>query len=145
MKNFWRTLFMVLIYAFLFAPLLVMIFFSFNAGKSTSVFSGFSPRWYVELIQNGKYLSEYLSNSIKLAIASSVIATVFGTLAAMGIHRIKSKRARGAFEAVNNIPMMNPDIVTGVSMMLLFVFVGTMLGTTQKVNFWTLYSTLCRD
>ncbi len=138
MRNFWRTLFMVLIYAFLFAPLLVMIFFSFNAGKSTSVFSGFSPRWYIELIQNGKYLSEYLANSIKLAIASSVIATVFGTLAAMGIHRIKSKRAKAAIEAVNNVPMMNPDIVTGVSMMLLFVFVGTMLGTTQKVNFWTL-------
>ncbi|MBQ7010523.1 MAG: ABC transporter permease [Clostridia bacterium] len=128
----------ILVYVFLYAPLAVMIFFSFNAGKSTSVFSGFSLRWYVELFTNDRTIIECLVNSLKLAVASSLIATVIGTVAAIGIYKLKNKYLSGAILTVNNIPMMNPDIVTGVSMMLLFVFTGALLGLSEKVNFTTL-------
>lgn len=127
----------VLIYAFLYAPLLVMIVFSFNAGKSTSVFSGFSFKWYMELFTS-RELVERLVNSLVLAVSSSLIATMLGTVAAIGISRLKNKFVSGTVMTVNNIPMMNPDIVTGVSMMLLFTFVGVMMGAVSKVNFWTL-------
>ncbi len=128
----------ILVYVFLYAPLAVMIFFSFNAGKSTSVFSGFSLRWYIELFTNNRAIVECLVNSLKLAVASAVIATVIGTVAAIGIYRLKNKYASGTILTVNNIPMMNPDIVTGVSMMLLFVFAGALIGLTERVNFTTL-------
>ena len=116
-----------LILFLLFAPILVMIFFSFNAGKSTAVFSGFSFKWYTELIQNSEIL-DALRNSLILAVASSAIATVIGTAAAFGIHHMKSKYLRQSLMTVTNIPLMNPEIITGISMMFLFVFVGTFLG-----------------
>ena len=132
-------LLMVLVYLFLYAPLLVMIVFSFNAGKSTSVFTGFSFKWYREIVTGSSQLITCLQNSLILAVASALIATVLGTLAAVGIYRLKSKKVSGALLAVNNIPMMNPDIVTGVSLMMMFVSVATLLHLSgNKVNFWTL-------
>ena len=129
---------MGLVYLFLYAPLLVMIVFSFNAGKSTSVFQGFSLRWYQELFSGGE-LIEYLKNSIVLAIASSFVATVLGTLAAVGIYQLKHKKLSSAIMTINNIPMMNPEIVTGVSMMMMFVFVGAVISSqADSVNFLTL-------
>ena len=126
-----------LILFLLFAPILVMIFFSFNAGKSTAVFSGFSFKWYTELIQNSEIL-DALRNSLILAVASSAIATVIGTAAAFGIHHMKSKYLRQSLMTVTNIPLMNPEIITGISMMFLFVFVGGILGLSTKLNFWTM-------
>lgn len=126
-----------LVYAFLYAPLLVMIVFSFNEGKSTSVFSGFSFKWYAELFTS-RELIERLVNSLILAVTSSLAATAIGTVAAIGISRMKRKYLQSTMMTVNNIPMMNPDIVTGVSMMLLFTFVGVIMGTANSVNFWTL-------
>ncbi len=132
------NLFMGLVYLFLYAPLIVMIIFSFNAGKSTSVFQGFSLRWYQELFAGGE-LMEYLKNSLILAVASSLIATVLGTLAAVGIYQLKNKKLSSTMMTVNNIPMMNPDIVTGVSLMMLFVFVGSVFASkADSVNFVTL-------
>lgn len=133
-----RRIVMMFVYIFLYAPLLVMVFFSFNEGKSTSVFSGFSFKWYVELFTNDRYLVECLVNSLLLAVISALVATILGTLAAVGIYKMKSKHLAGAFMTVNNIPMMNPDIVTGVSLMLLFVFVGSFIASGDSVNFWTL-------
>ena len=129
---------MGLVYLFLYAPLIVMIVFSFNAGKSTSVFQGFDLRWYRELFAGGALLT-YLKNSLLLAVLSSVLATVLGTLAAVGIYQLKNKRISSSILTVNNIPMMNPDIVTGVSMMMMFVFVGGFLAANRdSVNFFTL-------
>ncbi|MBQ7171478.1 MAG: ABC transporter permease [Clostridia bacterium] len=127
-----------LVYFFLYAPLLVMIVFSFNAGKSTSVFSGFSLRWYGELFSGGGMLIECLRNSLLLAVLSAVIATLIGTVAAIGIYRLKKGFVSGAILTVNNIPLMNPDIVTGVSMMLLFVFAAGLFGALNATNFYTL-------
>lgn len=137
MKTFGKIV-MALVYLFLYAPLLVMLVFSFNAGRSTAVFTGFSLKWYAELFTSDKYLMECLKNSLQLAVISALLATLLGTVAAIGVYYLKKKWLSGAIMMVNNIPMMNPDIVTGVSMMLLFVFVGSIFHATTKVNFWTL-------
>lgn len=136
MKKFSRF-YIGLILFLLFAPIAVMIFFSFNEGKSTAVFTGFSLKWYAELFKNSEILNA-LKNSLLLAVVSSVIATVIGTSAAFGIHHMKNKHARQSLMTVTNIPIMNPEIITGISMMFLFVFVGGMLGLTTKLNFWTM-------
>ncbi|MDD4124329.1 MAG: ABC transporter permease [Eubacteriales bacterium] len=115
-----------IIFAMLYIPILVIIFFSFNSSNSMAVFSGFSLKWYGELFKNDKAI-DALVNSLMLAVSSSLIATVLGTAAAVGIYNIKSKRAKTAVMTVTNIPMMNPDIVTGVSIMLLFAFAATLL------------------
>ena len=136
MKKF-AKFYIGLILFLLFAPILVMIFFSFNEGKSTAVFSGFSLKWYAELIQNSEILNA-LRNSLILAVAASAIATVIGTAAAFGIHHMKNKYLRQSLMTVTNIPLMNPEIITGISMMFLFVFVGGIIGLSTKLNFWTM-------
>ncbi len=137
MKKALRYSLIGLVYTFLYAPLLVMAFFSFNATKSTSVFSGFSVHWYEELFKSAETM-EALGNTLLLAVLSAVIATVIGTLAAVGIYKMRSKALSSVVMGVTNVPMMNPDIVTGVSLMLLFVFVGRLLGASTSLSFWTL-------
>lgn len=127
----------VLVYLFLYAPIFVLIVFSFNSGRSTAVFEGFSLKWYAEILNDSTTLNA-LKNTLILAVTSSVISTVIGTAAAVGIDRMKSKYIRAATMSVTNIPMMNPDIVTGISMMLLFVFVGTLLNIKNVLGFGTL-------
>ena len=126
-----------LIFLILYAPILVVIIFSFNSSGSLSHFSGFSFYWYRELFRDGEALKA-LQNSLILAVLSSCIATLVGTLAAFAITRSRNKYYKRAAESVSNIPMMNPDIVTGVSMMLLFVGVATILGVTDMLGFWTM-------
>ncbi len=126
-----------LIFVFLFAPILVLLVFSFNEAKSLSVFSGFSLKWYEELFHDENTL-ESVKNTIILACAATVISTVMGTAAAMGIYKLKSRLAKMAVNTVTNIPMINPDIITGISMMLVFVFVGRMVGASTSLNFWTM-------
>ena len=129
--------YIALILIFLFAPIAVLIVFSFNSGSSTSVFKGFSLHWYAELFKNAAMLNA-LKNSLILAISSAAISTVIGTAAAFGIHHMKKKWLRRSVMTVTNIPMMNPDIITGISLMFLFVFVGTLLGLQTKLSFWTM-------
>ena len=130
-------IYIALILVFLFAPIAVLIFFSFNSGSSTSVFEGFSFRWYRELFKNAEILNA-LKNSLILAVAAAAISTIIGTAAAYGIHHMKKKWLRSSVMSATNIPMMNPDIITGISLMFLFVFVGTFVGMTTKLNFWTM-------
>ena len=137
MKKTLSGIFTAVIYIFLFAPLLVMVFFSFNESKSTSVFSGFSLRWYRELFASSDTVTA-LKNTLILALLSAFIATLIGTAAAVAISKMKRGAARSAVMTVTNIPMMNPDIVTGVSMMLLFVFVGRLIGSATSLSFATL-------
>lgn len=126
-----------LIFAFLYAPLLIIALFSFNSTNSTSVFSEFSFRWYKELFKDEDTLTA-LKNTLILATISSAISTVIGTAAAVGISKMKKGYARKTVMTVTNIPMMNPDIVTGVSMMLLFVLVGTLVNTKDVLGFPTI-------
>ena len=126
-----------IVFLLLYLPILVLIVFSFNEAGSLSEFSGFTLDWYKELFSDEEALSA-LGNSLLLAVLSSLLATLIGTLAAFSISRARSKYYRSMMESVSNIPMMNPDIVTGVSMMLLFVGVGTMLSLANLLGFWTM-------
>jgi spermidine/putrescine transport system permease protein len=126
-----------LIFLILYAPILVVILFSFNESGNLSYFSTFTLYWYKELFADSEAL-DALKNSLILAISSSLIATTIGTLAAFGISRAKNRYYRQTLESVANIPMMNPDIVTGVSMMLLFVGVGAFVGAKSTLGFATM-------
>ena len=130
-------LYTALVFIFLYAPIAVLIIFSFNSGKSTSVFEGFSLYWYKELFNDAATLSAF-KNTMIVAVASSIISTVMGTAAATGIYSYKNKLVKTSIMTVTNIPMMNPEIVTGVSMMLLFVFIGAVFGKTGTLGFPTL-------
>lgn len=127
-----------LIMIFLYAPIIVMIVFSFNGIKSRSTFSGFSLQWYEALFEDDVILHS-LYISLLVALISAAVATVIGTMAAVAIDAMPSKRKR-AYLAVNNIPVTNPDIVTGVSMMILFVFVLS-YSNTLEMGFGTLLIT----
>lgn len=125
-----------LVMLFLYAPIIVMIVFSFNSSNSLAVMDGFSLGWYKELFRSEEVLNA-LSNTLVLAVSSAVIATVIGTAAAVGIDRMRNRRVKNVVLGVSNIPMMNPDIVTGISMALLFAFVMTVLGKETILGFWT--------
>ena len=129
--------YIALIIAILYIPILVLMLFSFNSTNNTGDFTGFSTYWYEELSRSAETFTA-LKNTLILAVSSAVISTLIGTAASLGLHRMRSKFLRGAIVSVTNIPMMNPDIVTGISMMLLFVFVGNRLESADKLNFWTL-------
>ena len=127
----------VLIFLFLYLPMLLLVAASFNTGKNIAVFEGFTFRQYVELFKDEDLIA-LLGNSLLISILASGTATVFGTVAAVGIHGMKPKM-RKVVMGLTNIPMTNPDIVTGISLSLLFVFVGSyMLGMRESLNFWTL-------
>ena len=126
-----------LVMIFLFAPIAILLLFSFNESKSLSVFSGFSLKWYQELFRDGDTL-ESVKNTLILACSASAIATVMGTAASVGINKLRNKYVRASFDTVTNIPMTNPDIITGISLMLMFVFIGTRLGRSASLSFWTL-------
>ena len=126
-----------LIFFLLYVPIIVLVVFSFNESGSLAEFSGVSLKWYAELFADEEALSSLL-NSLMLAVSSSVIATVIGTFGALGLHRMKNKYLAGAVNTVTNIPMMNPDIVTGVSMMLLFVALAGILNADAVFGFGTM-------
>ena len=127
----------VLIFVILYIPLLVLILFSFNNSGNTGAFTGFSLDWYTELFRSADTFNA-LRNTLVLAVSAASISTLIGTAAAVGISRMRGRVVKKAVNTVTNIPMMNPDIVTGISMMLLFVMVGTWIGLEDKLNFWTL-------
>ncbi len=137
MKRFLRGGYMFIIFALLYAPIVVLIIFSFNDGGTLSEFTGFSFVWYEELFKDEEALTS-LKNSLVLAVLSSSIATVIATFAALGLHHMKNKFLKGAIQSLTNIPMMNPDIVTGVSMMLLFVAVAGIIKANNFMGFGTM-------
>ena len=126
-----------LIFLFLLAPIAIMLFFSFNSGNSLSVFSGFSLYWYKELFHDTNTLGA-LKNTLVLALCASVLSTIMGTAAAVGINKLRSRCMKTAMNTVTNIPMTNPDIITGISLMLMFVFAGRLMGLGTSLNFWTM-------
>ena len=129
-------LYIALIILFLYAPVAVMILFSFNAGNNLMIFTGFSTRWYESLAYNTLML-EALQRTLIIAALSAAISTVLGTAAAVGIEALRKKITKKAMMSVTQIPMMNADIVTGISMMLLFIFIGKLLGANEKLGFLT--------
>ncbi len=129
-------LYIALIILFLYAPVAVMIVFSFNSSSSVWVMGGFSTRWYEGLVKNTVMLSA-LEHTLIIALLSAVISTVLGTAAAVGITAIRNRIAKKAVMSVTQIPMMNADIVTGISLMLLFIFFGKLIGLDESLGFAT--------
>ena len=114
-----NRIFMALVFVFLYAPIFILIIFSFNAGNSSAVWKGFSLHWYAELFQN-RLIMQSVYTTLLVSVLSTLIATVAGTFAAIGLASMR-RRWRTPLMTVNNIPVMNAEIVTGVSMCLLFV------------------------
>lgn len=119
MKKHLQRFYMALIVILLYAPIITLVVLSFNSSKTRAKWGGFTGKWYVELFQNDAIM-EALYTTLIIALLAAVISTLIGTAAAIGIHSMK-RRARTVFLGVNNIPMLNGEIVTGISLMLLFL------------------------
>lgn len=130
MKNFFKRFYLAIILIFLYVPILVLIVQSFNAGRSRAKWEGFSLRWYGELFTDTRILNA-LYVTVSIALLAMVISTVLGTLAAIGIHAMK-KRPQAFMMTLTNLPNTMPDIVTGISLMLLFLF------TKVSRGYWTM-------
>lgn len=129
MKHLQR-LYTAIIFIFLYAPIVVMIVFSFNSTRyRTANFEEFTLKWYEELFKNETIMNS-LFLTLTVAVLAAVVATVIGTMAAVGMYSM-NKRMRAILMTANNIPMVNPEIVTGVSMLLLFVFIYEKTGLFQ--------------
>ena len=130
MKNFFfvhaRRVYITLIMIFLYAPIATLIVLSFNASRSRAKWGGFTLDWYKSLLENEAIL-QALYNTLAIALLSSLIATVIGVIACIGMNRMK-KRSRTLILGITNIPMLNADIVTGISLMLLFISLGFKFG-----------------
>lgn len=133
-----EKIYLFLIFLILYTPVIVLVLFSFNNTGNTGAFTGFSLYWYKELFNSPQTFTA-LKNTLILAFCAAAVSTLIGTAAAVGIGKMKSKIAKSAVLSVTNVPMMSPDIVTGISMMLLFVFVGNrILNTDETLGFFTI-------
>ena len=128
--------FTILVFFFLYIPMIVLAVASFNQGSDVAVFKGFTLNQYAELFRDGALLS-LLRNSLIIAVLSSLCATLLGTVAAVGIHRMRGKM-RSAVMTLTNIPMTNPEIVTGVSLALWYSYACMTLRIHSILGFWTL-------
>ena len=120
MKKFIKNSYISLLLLFLYIPILMLMVFSFNEGKTMSKWTGFSLKWYVQLF-NDPNIADALTNTLSIAFLSAIISTIIGTLAAIGINECK-KSTQNLILNFTYVPMVNADIVTGVSMLLLFIF-----------------------
>lgn len=125
-KKSLERLYTIAIFLFLYAPIIILIIFSFNNSRSRGVWSGFTLKWYIELFKDQEILKA-LYNTVLIAVLAAIISTVIGTLAAIGIHDIKGI-GKGIFLNLNYLPVLNPDIVTAVSLMALFRFLNMEFG-----------------
>ena len=119
-------------YLFLYAPIISLAVFSFNDAKSMAKWSGFSLRWYQELLQNERIL-DALYYTIIIALLAAAISTIVGTITAIGIHKMRQGKVRGLLLNINYLPVLNPDIVTGVALMSLYVFIKLEFGFTTML------------
>ena len=126
MKNAAKKIYITLIFIFLYAPIATLILFSFNASKTRAKWGGFTFSWYRSLFQN-EDIMQALFNTLFIAFTASVAATLIGTVASISIMNLK-KRTRSIVVGITNIPMLNADIVTGISLMLLFISMGLRFG-----------------
>ena len=129
LKKFFSGTYLGLMLVFLYAPILILIVYSFNQSKTLGNWTGFTFDWYVQLFRTPE-ITDALGVTLSVAAISSIVATVLGTFAAIGLHAMK-RRDRLLLENISQLPMVNPDLVTGISLMLLFLFVGLRDGYTR--------------
>ena len=128
--------YVILFFCFMYLPIAYMVVFSFNQSKGYALFTGFTFKWYTSLLHNESILHA-LWVSLYLALFSAVIATVLGTAASLGIASM-GRKSRLLVTNITYITTVNPEIITGISLMLMFVFVGQMMGLSTSLNFGTI-------
>lgn len=121
-----KRIYIILIFIFLYAPIATLMVLSFNASRTRSKWGGFTLKWYFELFEN-RQIMEALGNTLLIAFVSSFVAVIIGTIACIAMNNM-SKHKRALLMGVTNIPMLNADIVTGISLMLLFISFGFKFG-----------------
>ena len=136
MKKVLAKVYLYLLLVLLYAPLVFIAIFSFTESKVLGNWTGFSTKLYVNLfsgdVSGGSSLLAAVENTLIIALISALVATIIGTISAIGIYNLKAKK-KAAMQFLNNIPMINPDIITGVSLFLLFVFLGVSQGYVTVV------------
>ncbi|HJB21018.1 MAG TPA: ABC transporter permease, partial [Candidatus Fournierella merdavium] len=131
-----QRVYLVLLFSFMYVPIAVMAVFSFNESKSRTIFTGFTFKWYESLFHNEMILSA-LGLSLVVALIAAVVATVVGTAAAIGINAM-GKRSQAVVNNVSYMPVVNPEIITGVSLMLLFVVAKDGIAWANETLGWSL-------
>lgn len=126
-------------YIFLYAPIIFLIVFSFNSGKNSSSWQGFSLKWYISLFDNARILRA-LSYTVIVAAASSILSTILGTISAIGINKMTGWKKKAILN-VNYLPVLNPDIVTAISLMTLFIFFRLTFGFKTLIIAHVVFST----
>lgn len=138
LKKVCSNIYLVFIFVLLYAPILTLMVLSFNHSKSRARWGGFTTQWYTELFQNEEILLAF-RNTMIIAFLSALIATLIGLCACMAMNNMK-KRWRSIFMGIANIPMLNAEIVTGISLMLVFLVIGNFLSRFDRelpFGFWT--------
>lgn len=130
-KKFFSRLYMILVLAFFYLPILYTVVFSFNSGRSLTRFDGFSLRWYEKMFNDSSMMNA-IFYTIIIALLATAISTVVGTIAAIGMSNSK-KLVRGVMEQVNNLPLTNPDIVTAIGLLMFFSMLGIRKGFTTML------------
>ncbi len=125
-KNLFSNIYLVLIFIFLYAPIFALALFSFNDSKSMARWEGFTFKWYQQLFHNDRIISALIT-TVVVAILASAIATIIGTISAIGIDRMRGPK-KAMLLNVNYLPVLNPDIVTAIGLMILFIFFNMKLG-----------------
>ncbi|WP_046212592.1 ABC transporter permease [Paenibacillus wulumuqiensis] len=126
-KNKWGNLYLVLVFAVLYAPILYLMYYSFNSAGNMHEFEGFTWQWYGEVFQDTR-LMIILINTLVIALLSSAIATIIGIIGALAIDRIQRRRLKDAVLSLNNVLIVSPDVIIGASFLILFTIVGIKLG-----------------
>ena len=148
MKRFFAQTYLWLLLAMLYAPIVIIAIFSFTEAKVLGTWTGFSTKLYTSLFSGGVHhsLLNAIENTLIIAIVAAALSTLLGSVAAIGIHNLRGRK-KMVMNALNNIPMLNPDIITGISLFLLFVSLGITQGYTTvilaHVAFCTPYVVLC--
>ena len=148
MKKFFAQAYLWLLLAMLYAPILIIAIFSFTEAKVLGNWTGFSTKLYTSLFTSGSHhsLMSAIQNTLIIAVLAAIFSTILGTIAAIGIHNLRGRR-KAMMNTLNNIPMLNPDIITGISLFLLFVSLGITQGFTTvilaHITFCTPYVVLC--
>ncbi|KAA9001062.1 putrescine ABC transporter permease PotI [Affinibrenneria salicis] len=144
-RSGWRTLILALGFTFLYAPMLMLVVYSFNSSKLVTVWAGWSTQWYGELFHNSAMISA-VGLSLSIAAASATMAVLLGTLAAVVMVRFGSFRGSNGFAFMLTAPLVMPDVITGLSLLLLFVALGHAIGWPAErgsLTIWLAHVTFC--
>ena len=126
MKKWVKNIYLALIIIFFYLPIIYVVIFSFNSSKSLSNFTGFSLQWYEKMFSNRTML-ESIYYTVLVAVIATVVSTIFGTISAIGLSK-QSRAVKELVKQINNLPMLNPDIVTAISLMLFFSILSIQSG-----------------